>query len=84
MDPKATLDLAEQHIEASETARAAGDSDTERDEDQEAREALVNYRAWRRNGGFEPEGGDARHNALQERRGAHVMMLDGEQKVVRS
>jgi hypothetical protein len=84
MDPKATLDLAEQHIEASEAARASGDSGTELDEDQEAREALVNYRAWRRNGGFEPEGGDERHNALQMRRGAHVMMIEGAQKVVRS
>jgi hypothetical protein len=84
MDPKATLDLAEQNIEASETARKQDDAEAEHEADQEAREALANYRQWRRNGGFEPEGGDARHNALQERRGAHVMLIDGEQKVVRS
>ncbi len=53
MDPKACLDRVEEALDA-------GDMD-------EAREALVDYDEWRHRGGFEPEGGDARADALRAR-----------------
>jgi len=53
MDPKAALDAAEE-------ALASGDK-------AEAREYLANYASWRRGGGFQPAGGDARHAALSKR-----------------
>lgn len=53
MDPQATLDAAEAAIEA-------GDRD-------DAREHLTNYSQWRARGGFEPDGGDARHKRLAAR-----------------
>ena len=53
MDPKAALDAAEEALESGDKA--------------EAREYLSNYASWRRNGGFQPAGGDARHAALLKR-----------------
>jgi hypothetical protein len=50
MDPEACLDRAEE-------ALAEGDR-------AEARAALADYAAWRRNGGFQPKGGDARAKLL--------------------
>lgn len=58
MDPKAALDLAESYLD---------DGD-----DQAARQSLCDYRYWRRTGGFQPEGGDDRHDALQKRRGSRI------------
>jgi hypothetical protein len=53
MDPLATLHRAE-------AALNAGDLDT-------TQEALGQYRAWRRAGGFEPLGGDAQARRLEQR-----------------
>jgi hypothetical protein len=53
MDPEAVLRDAESHLRAGERAAAA--------------EALAAYRAWRRGGGFEPAGGDARARELAAR-----------------
>jgi len=53
MDPQAALDAAESAINDGDKA--------------EAREYLANYASWRRNGGFQPAGGDARHASLLKR-----------------
>ena len=50
MDPEACLDRAEESL-------AEGDRS-------EARAALADYAAWRRNGGYQPRGGDARAKLL--------------------
>jgi len=54
MDPQACLDAVESAIKAAEMP---GDN-TSHIED--AEEHLANYREWRRKGGFQPKGGDAR------------------------
>jgi hypothetical protein len=51
MDPEACLKAAEE-------ALAEGDHE-------EVRERLEDYRGWRSRGGFEPENGDMRANALR-------------------
>lgn len=53
MDPKAALDAAEEALDSGDKA--------------DAREYLANYASWRRGGGFQPAGGDARHAALSKR-----------------
>lgn len=53
MDPKAALDAAENALNSGDRF--------------EAREYLANYASWRRGGGFQPAGGDARHAALAKR-----------------
>lgn len=52
MDPKACLDRMESAIEG-------GD-------EEEAQAAYTDYWGWRNKGGFEPEGGDARAQRLQQ------------------
>lgn len=53
LDPKASLDRAANALDQ-------GDYDT-------AREALDDYGAWRKRGGFEPPGGDDRARELRRR-----------------
>lgn len=54
MNPKSCLDAAESALKAAEQPGAS------HIHIEDVEEHLASYRAWRRKGGFEPEGGDAR------------------------
>lgn len=56
----------ERQLDPKSCLQRAADALAEQDWD-EARQALKDYRAWRRRGGFEPAGGDEREQDLRRR-----------------
>lgn len=64
MDPQVTLDQAERHIRTG--AKTANESRSQ-EAFREAGDKLEDYWEWRKRGGFEPKGGDARARRLGEK-----------------